>query len=181
MLNCWYICHLISTRWDINRETNIFGCCWHFYLGFIPTVFTDSLSLKLITDFERISQSPIIPNAYHENVEITNYVLGLRLSCKWLPLIDDDVIETIHECMIPVICGQLSIRVIVPPPKPSAGIFENLDLGYLPYPPKINEFQEFILKRTTVQARSLHQMVCADCRWQFTNDMLVVCSPPCEQ
>ncbi|XP_045031977.1 N-acetylneuraminate 9-O-acetyltransferase-like [Daphnia magna] len=56
--------------------------------------------VRLIPDFDKISQPTIIPNAYHENIEITSQVLGLRLSFKWLPLIDDDLIETIRRWAI---------------------------------------------------------------------------------
>lgn len=55
------------------------------------------LSLKLIPDFDKISQPTIIPNAYHAEIEITSQILGLKLSFRWQPLINDNVIKTMRR------------------------------------------------------------------------------------
>ncbi|KAI9559233.1 hypothetical protein GHT06_016022 [Daphnia sinensis] len=53
--------------------------------------------LRLIPDFDKVSQPSIIPNAYHNDIEITSQVLGLRLSFKWRPLINDSVIKMLRR------------------------------------------------------------------------------------
>ncbi|XP_059351674.1 N-acetylneuraminate 9-O-acetyltransferase-like [Daphnia carinata] len=49
--------------------------------------------VRLLPDFDKTSTPTFIPNAYHENVEITSQILGLKLSFKWQPLINEGLMK----------------------------------------------------------------------------------------
>ncbi|KAK4010374.1 hypothetical protein OUZ56_019520 [Daphnia magna] len=56
--------------------------------------------IRLIPDYDKQSLPNPIPFHHHGDIEITSDILGVRVSFKWRPLINDNVTETIRQWAI---------------------------------------------------------------------------------
>ncbi|KAI9559240.1 hypothetical protein GHT06_016029 [Daphnia sinensis] len=53
--------------------------------------------VRLIPQYDKISSPSIVPENYHNDVEVTSNLLNIRVSFKWRPLVSDDVTEEIRR------------------------------------------------------------------------------------
>ncbi|XP_057368446.2 N-acetylneuraminate 9-O-acetyltransferase-like [Daphnia carinata] len=53
--------------------------------------------VRLIPQYDKTSSPIIIPENYHNDVEVSSVLLNIRVSFKWRPLVSDDVTEEIRR------------------------------------------------------------------------------------
>jgi hypothetical protein len=51
----------------------------------------------MIPNYDRVTVPSPIPAKYHGDIEMTSRILRLRVSFKWQPLVNDELIKTLRH------------------------------------------------------------------------------------